>query len=121
MKIYAKYSDKNGEVCMFKDNGIYNYNAKIFEQGDVFSVVMKQFYTPGSCQYESRAYIYYDLEQAIDEYRACIDKLHNRVPARMCAANPVRRCACSPKNCPQEFGGPAFWQMFRESCMKRSR
>ena len=121
MKIFAKYFDENGEVYMFRPKEMYDRATNTFKPtGDnTFTVAMEKFSPLGNSHILQHTV--YDFEEAVDEYRAYIDKLHDRVPARMCAANPVRRCACSPKNCPQEFGGPAFWQMFRESCMKRSR
>lgn len=120
MKIFAKYFDENGEVYMFRPNEIYDSATNTFKPtGDnTFTVAMEKFSPLGNSHIFQHTV--YDFEEAVDEYRAYIDKLHDRVPARMCAANPNHRCKCSPQNCPQKIGGAAFWQLFRESCLNRT-
>ena len=102
MKIFAKYIEDNGYVYLFRPNEIYDSATNTFKPTDekTFTVAMEKF---------------------SDEYLAYIDKLHDRVPARMCAANPKDHRKCSAANCPKELGGAAFWQLFRTSCMNRTK
>ena len=120
MKIFAKYFDENGEVYMFRPKEMYDRATNTFKPtGDnTFTVAMEKFSPLGNSHILQHTV--YDFEEAVDEYRAYIDKLHDRVPARMCAANPNHRCKCSPQNCPQKIGGAALWQLFRESCLNRT-
>lgn len=104
-KIYANYFNDNGEVYFFKE-------------GDVFSVLFQENLTPGN--YRCRIRQFKELEDAIDEYKANIDKLNGREPARLCAFHPNRHLKCKAKNCPKKFGGASFWKVFRESCLYRS-
>lgn len=105
-KVYAKYFNKNGEVT-------------IFQEDRCFSVLLQHRMVPGIF----KCYVWNsnDLEEAIDNYKAGIDKLNNRVAARTCVANPNRRRKCSAKNCPKKTGGAVFWRMFRESCLNRTK
>lgn len=121
MKIFAKYFDENGEVYMFRPNEIYDSATNTFKPTDekTFTVAMEKFSPLGNSHIWQRTF--YDFDVAIDEYRACIDKLNGRTPARMCMANPNRRCKCSAQNCPNKLGGVAFWQLFRESCLNRTK
>ena len=121
MKIFAKYFNENGEVYMFRPNEIYDRATNTFKPTDekTFTVAMEKFSPLGNSHILQHTV--YDFEEAVDEYRAYIDKLHDRVPARMCAANPVARCKCSAANCPKSLGGAAFWQIFRESCLYRTK
>ena len=121
MKIFAKYFDENGEVYMFRPNEIYDSATNTFKPTDekTFTVAMEKFSPLGNSHILQHTV--YDFEEAIDEYLAYIDKLHDRVPARMCAANPKDHRKCSAANCPKELGGAAFWQLFRTSCMNRTK
>lgn len=121
MKIYAKYFNQNGEVYMFRPNEIYDSATNTFKPtGDnTFTVAMEKFSPLGNSHIWQRTF--YDFDVAVDEYRACVDKLNNRTSARMCAANPAARCKCSANNCPKYLGGAAFWQIFRESCLYRTK
>ena len=121
MKIFAKYFNQNGEVYMFRPNEIYDSATNTFKQtGDnTFTVAMEKFSPLGNSHIWQRTF--YDFEVAVDEYRACIDKLHGRTPARTCAVNPNGHRKCSAANCPKSLGGAAFWQIFRESCLYRTK
>ena len=119
MKIFAKYFDENGEVYLFRPKEMYDRATNTFKPTDenTFTVGMEKFSPLGNSEIWQRTF--YDFDVAVDEYRACIDKLHNRVPARMCAANPKLRHKCIPENCPKELGGTVFWHLFHEGCINR--
>ncbi len=121
MKIFAKYYDENGEVYMFRPNEIYDPATNTFKPTDenTFTVAMEKISPSGNSHILQHTV--YDLEEAVDEYRACIDKLHGRTPARTCAVNPNGHRKCSAANCPKSLGGAAFWQIFRESCLYRTK
>lgn len=121
MKIFAKYFDENGEVYMFRPNEIYDSATNTFKpSGDnTFTVAMEKFSPLGNSHIWQHTV--YDFEEAIDEYRACIDRLNGRTPVRTCVANPAGRCKCSAANCPKSLGGAAFWQIFREACPNRTK
>lgn len=106
LKIQANYVANNGEVFMFNNE-------------TMFSVFMKRKVQPGLF----RCYVrnFYEFEEALDDYKACIDKLNNRVPARMCSVNPKHRRRCCAQNCPKRLGGAAYWQLFREACLNRTK
>lgn len=106
LKIHAKYQDKNGEVVLFNEN-------------NAFPVMMKKQIRAGNWKCYLR--VFYDIEEAIDYYKVCIDQLNNRLPARICVINPNRRRKCCAKNCPKKLGGDAYWRLFRESCLFRTR
>lgn len=106
LKIRANYIDDKGEVLILNND-------------NTFSVFMKKQIQPGFFRCYVRTY--YDIEEAVDDYKACIDKLNNRIPARMCSANPKRRRKCCADNCPKKLGGPAYWQLFRETCLNRTK
>ena len=112
-QILAKYSNERGWVRLTVTDTVYSNQEKAFKKMDAFVISMQE----NDGQYWSKTV--YDIDQAATEYRACLKQLRNRTLANMCTANPARRCACSPKNCPQEFGGAAFWQLFRASCLNR--
>lgn len=121
MKIFAKHFDENGEVYMFRPNEIYDSATNTFKPtGDnTFTVAMEKISPLGNSHIWQRTF--YDFDVAVDEYRACIDKLHGRTSARTCTANAAGRCKCSAANCPKSLGGAAFWQIFRESCLYRTK
>ena len=121
MKIYAKYFNQNGEVYMFRPNEIYDSATNTFKPTDekTFTVAMEKFSPLGNS--DIWQHTVYDFEEAVDEYRACVDKLNGRTSARTCVANPAGRCKCSANNCPKSLGGAAFWQIFRESCLYRTK
>ena len=121
MKIFAKYFDENGEVYLFRPKEMYDRATNTFKPTDenTFTVGMEKISPLGNSEIWQRTF--YDFEVAVDEYRACVDKLNNRTSARMCAANAAGRCKCSAANCPKSLGGAAFWQIFRESCLYRTK
>ncbi len=61
-----------------------------------------------------------DINLAGDLYQDYIDELNGDKPARMCAAR-SRRMRCCAKNCPARFGGAAYWEIFRASCLHRTK
>ncbi len=120
MKIYAKYFNQNGEVYMFRPKEMYDASTNTFRPTtSEFVIGMEKVSKLGNSHIWQHTV--YDFEEAIDEYRACIDKLNGRTPARTCVVNPVERCKCSAANCPKSLGGAAYWQIFRESCLYRTK
>ena len=84
MKIFAKYFDENGEVYLFRPKEMYDRATNTFKPTDenTFTVGMEKFSPLGNSEIWQRTF--YDFDVAVDEYRACIDKLHT-VCLRVCA------------------------------------
>ncbi len=106
MNILAKYHDEKGSVFISKED-------------NAFFVVMQKKNGPGVYHCYTKGF--YDFEEAIDEYKACIDKLYDKVADRVCVVRQNRHCKCSAKNCPKKLGGKAYWQLFRDACLFRTR
>ncbi len=107
-KVYAKYVNKNGEVVIFCDDG-------------VFSVFTKKRKAPGF--YNCCLQTVNNLEEACDAYNIGIEKLNNNNMLEiMCKANLNRIRRCSAKNCPKKFlGKNIYWRMFHNICLNRTK
>ena len=71
--------------------------------------------------YKFKSWNYTDLDFAAAKYTDCIDVL-NGIPSRCnCSFYPKNIRRCKAKQCPKKLGGEAYWRLFRESCLYRSR
>ncbi len=104
LNLHAQYLTDKGSVYIIKD-----FSG--------FSVLLQENVAPGSYHCLIKSFI--DLENAIDAYKAGIDKLNGRQSPRVCGIRPNRHMKCLAKNCPKRLGGPDYWRLFRESCMYR--
>lgn len=99
----------------------YSRGGEVFfyEDGNAFSVLMKQYIGDGT--FHCKVFTTPDYEVAVDKYKGYMEILNGDTPARVCVSNPNRRRKCSAENCPKKLGGSAFWQLFRDSCLYRTK
>ncbi len=104
----TRYACDTGDITLMRDGAQYS--------------VLQRKYSPehGVCVSKCRVYNFIDYELALDKYKDLIEILNGRRPINMCTCK-SRRQKCSAKNCPTKLGGPAFWQMFRDACLYKSR
>ncbi len=107
LKEIKTYESEYGNVSLMRDMGGY-------------SVLLSKYLNGYSSIMRCRARSFADIELALDQYRDFIEFLHGRQPVNMCSCK-SRRQSCSAKNCPKKLGGVAYWQLFRNSCLYRTR
>lgn len=105
MKQKFYYSCRAGEVFLYED-------------GKVFSVLMKKYTTSGN--YKCKTFSTDNYNIGVDKYKYFIGELKGNPPARKCDFR-ARVCKCSPEKCPKKIGGVAYWELFRDACLYRTR
>lgn len=105
MKQKFYYCCRAGEVFMYED-------------GNTFSVLMQKYIAPGNFKCKTFSADNYDI--AVDKYKYFIGELKGNPPARKCGFR-TRICKCSTEKCPKKIGGGAYWELFRESCLYRTK
>lgn len=120
-KVYAEYSDKNGEVYLKRLENIFDPDSNTFQKCDAFSVILKQC-NNGPVSFHMETRVVYNIDDAINVYHSFINKLRNSTASRcMCTVNPHTRRECCAANCPESLGGADYWQLFRRACLHRGR
>lgn len=110
-KTLHKYSGTKGKLRLNEEDGMYSVYVETFKGA--------------STSVQSTPYLTYDAawDHYLKQWRVLTGLTSDAKqpkPLKMCYFGGAT-CKCSPRKCPAELGGAAYWEIFRNSCQYRTR